>query len=118
MKFNVDEVVVREKMTELVKDNDGKYEDEASTMRQAIRLLNPAITNQILNQFKDEYDNFAWYTGFAPYQDPEIAISVLIIKGGSGGFAAPIFREIVAEHMGLNLLENEGRGLNENILRR
>ena len=116
--FNLDEIEVRGKMAELVEENEGKYEDEASTMRQAIRLLNPSVTNQIINQFKEEYDDFAWYTGFAPYQDPEIAISVLIFQGGSGGFAAPIFREIVAEHMGLNLLENEGRRLNENILRR
>ncbi|MGV8154760.1 MAG: penicillin-binding transpeptidase domain-containing protein [Alkaliphilus sp.] len=116
--FNVDKVEVRKKMTELTEKNQGKHEDEASVMRQAIKELNPNISNQCINQFKEEYDNFAWYTGFAPYQDPEIAISVLIFQGGSGGFAAPIFREIVAEHMGLNLLENEGRRLSESVLRR
>lgn len=116
--FNVEEDEVRKKMAELMLQDHGNRKDEAYVMRRAIQALNPQITRQILNQYKEEYDNFAWYTGFAPYQDPEIAISVLIFQGGSGGFAAPIFREIVAEHMGLNLMENERRRLTENVLRR
>jgi cell division protein FtsI/penicillin-binding protein 2 len=39
--------------------------------------------------------------GFAPYEDPQIAISVLIFQGGSGGYGAPVFREIVAEYLGI-----------------
>ncbi|OPX33494.1 hypothetical protein B1H10_05755 [candidate division KSB1 bacterium 4484_188] len=33
----------------------------------------------------------AWYMGFAPFEEPEIAICVLVENGGSGGgVAAPI----------------------------
>ena len=33
----------------------------------------------------------AWFTGFAPAEDPQIAVTVLIEQGGSGGeVAAPI----------------------------
>ncbi len=48
------------------------------------------------------YDDFAWFVGFAPYDDPEIAVAVVIFQGGSGGYAAPLTRDIIAEYLGLN----------------
>ncbi len=37
----------------------------------------------------------AWFTGFGPYEDPEIAVVVLIEEGGEGSsFAVPIARDI------------------------
>ena len=36
-------------------------------------------------------DSHAWFIGFAPFEDPEIAIAVIVENGGSGGgVAAPI----------------------------
>ncbi|MEM7449163.1 MAG: penicillin-binding protein 2 [Myxococcota bacterium] len=47
----------------------------------------------------------AWFAGFAPADDPEVAIVVLVEHGGSGGrTAAPIAIQILQEHLG-------GRGL-------
>lgn len=38
----------------------------------------------------------AWFGGFAPYDDPQIAIVVMVENGGQGsGVAAPIFRRIL-----------------------
>lgn len=38
----------------------------------------------------------AWFAGFAPAEDPEIAVVVILENAGSGGEkAAPIFRELV-----------------------
>lgn len=51
---------------------------------------------------KEKYDSDAWYVGFAPYEEPEIAVSVVLIQGGSGGYAGPITREIFAEYFGYN----------------
>lgn len=45
---------------------------------------------------------FAWFVGFAPYDQPEIAVAVMIAQGGSGAYAAPVAREIFAEYLGLN----------------
>jgi penicillin-binding protein 2 len=78
------------------------FQDEGYAMREAIKKLNPAVRNSDLDQFKEDYDNFSWFTGFAPYDDPQIAVSVLIFQGGSGGYGAPVFREVVAEYLGLN----------------
>lgn len=50
----------------------------------------------------DTYDEYAWFVAFAPYEDPEIAISIVLFQGGSGGYAAPIAREIIAQYFGLN----------------
>lgn len=50
----------------------------------------------------DNYDDFAWFVGFAPYEDPEIAVAAVIFQGGSGGYAGPMVRDIMAEYLGLN----------------
>lgn len=50
----------------------------------------------------ETYDNFAWFVAFAPYDDPEIAVASVIFQGGSGGYAGPLVRDIIAQHLGLN----------------
>ncbi|MDR7870275.1 MAG: penicillin-binding transpeptidase domain-containing protein [Tissierellaceae bacterium] len=50
----------------------------------------------------DTYDDFAWFVGFAPYDDPEIAIAAVLFQGGTGGYAGPMVRDIMAEYLGLN----------------
>jgi penicillin-binding protein 2 len=55
----------------------------------------------------DTYDDFAWFVGFAPYDEPEIAIAAVIFQGGSGGYAGPLAREIIAEYLGLNADETK-----------
>ena len=40
-------------------------------------------------------DSHAWFTGFAPAEDPEIAVTIIIEGIGSGGdYAAPIAKRI------------------------
>ncbi len=55
----------------------------------------------------DTYDDYAWFVAFAPYDDPQIAISVVIFQGGSGGYAGPIARDVIAEYLGLNEEEEQ-----------
>lgn len=55
----------------------------------------------------DTYDDFAWFVGFAPYEEPEIAVAAVIFQGGSGGYAGPLAREIIAEYLGLNADETK-----------
>jgi len=38
----------------------------------------------------------AWFAGYAPADDPEIAIAVLVENSGEGAtYAAPLFRQVV-----------------------
>lgn len=44
---------------------------------------------------KDKTKSHAWFTGFAPVDDPEIAVTVIVEGGGSGGeISVPIARNI------------------------
>lgn len=43
-----------------------------------------------------------WFSGFAPYDNPEIAVIVLIENAGSGGNAAWTAKEIMQEYFGTN----------------
>ncbi|TCU71653.1 penicillin-binding protein 2 [Tissierella praeacuta] len=52
----------------------------------------------------DTYDDFSWFVAFAPYDDPEIAVASVIFQGGSGGYGAPMARDIIAEYLGLNAI--------------
>lgn len=44
----------------------------------------------------------AWFVGFAPFDDPEIAVVVMVENGGSGGYNAETGRDIIAEYFGMN----------------
>ena len=48
-----------------------------------------------------------WFVGFAPFDEPEIAVAVLIENAGSGGFTAETARDIMAEYFGMNANEVE-----------
>ncbi len=44
----------------------------------------------------------AWFAAFAPYDDPEIAIVVMVENGGHGNYTAEAVRNIMAEYFGMN----------------
>lgn len=45
----------------------------------------------------------AWFTGFAPFEDPEISIVVMVENGGHGNYTAEVVREIMSEYFGMNV---------------
>lgn len=46
-------------------------------------------------EFETGKETHAWFTGFAPAEDPKLAVTVLVEEGGSGGkAAAPIARQL------------------------
>lgn len=47
----------------------------------------------------------AWFAGFAPYDDPEIAVVVLVENGGHGYYTAEVVRDIIGEYFGMNTEE-------------
>ncbi len=44
----------------------------------------------------------AWFVGFAPFENPEIAIVVIVENGGHGNYTAEVVRDIMAEYFGMN----------------
>ena len=57
----------------------------------------------------------AWFAGFAPYNDPEIAVVVMVENGGHGYYTAEVAKEIIAEYFGMNLNSNEIQENNQAI---
>lgn len=43
-----------------------------------------------------------WFVGFAPYSQPEIAVAVVIEKGGSGQYATVAAKQVLESYFGMN----------------
>ncbi|WP_051321466.1 penicillin-binding protein 2 [Chrysiogenes arsenatis] len=72
-----------------------------------IPLAGKSGTSQVISIPPDEkydadkipkkYWDHAWFSGYAPANDPRIAITVFVLNGGSGSrMAGPIFRDLAA----------------------
>ena len=44
----------------------------------------------------------AWFSGFAPFDNPEIAVVVFVENGGHGNYSAEAVRDIMAQYFGMN----------------
>ena len=44
----------------------------------------------------------AWFAGFAPFDDPEIAVVVMVENGGHGNYTAEAVVDIMTEYFGMN----------------
>lgn len=55
-------------------------------------------------EFNDvKEDSHAWFTGFAPAEDPRIAVTVIVERIGSGGdYAVPLARRVFDAYFSLN----------------
>ena len=58
-----------------------------------------------LTSNKDSKDVIAWFAGFAPYDDPEIAVVAMVEKGGHGYYTGEVVRDIMTEYFGTNIQE-------------
>lgn len=102
--FGVSQKSVIELTNELEKEDKSQYPRHVY-MKKAIMELNPNITSDRINAYKDSYDPFAWLVSYAPAEEPEIAVVTLLFQGGHGGFGSAISRDIYAEYF--NLIEDD-----------
>ena len=45
----------------------------------------------------------AWFVGFAPYDNPQIAVVVMIENGGHGSYTADVVKAVMQEYFGTNV---------------
>lgn len=50
---------------------------------------------------------FGWFMGFAPFENPEISVVVVIYDAGSGSYVAPVARDIYDEYFNKNQKKEE-----------
>ena len=53
----------------------------------------------------------AWFVCFAPFENPEVAVVVMIENGGHGNYAAEVARDVLTQYFGMN----ETTEVNENV---
>ena len=49
----------------------------------------------------------AWFAGFAPFDNPEICVVVMVENGGHGYYTAEVAKEIIAEYFGMNITDEQ-----------
>ncbi|HBO70669.1 MAG TPA: hypothetical protein DD658_11370, partial [Deltaproteobacteria bacterium] len=58
-----------------------------------------------------EIRDHAWFVGFAPVQEPEIAVVAMVEHGGHGGSAAaPIVKAVMQEYFRIRQAEGSKGG--------
>lgn len=91
---------VEAEMKRLLSEESDIYKSESTAVRRAVINL-AGVTTERIDAYKSSYDAFAWFVAYAPVEDPQIAVAVLIYQGGSGGYAGPVAREIIGKYMEL-----------------
>ena len=84
----------------------------ASYLRKAIKELNPKITDEKIDSYKESYKSFAWAVAVAPADDPEIAVVAMIPQGESSSNAMLLIREVLGSYFDLD--NNKGEKNNKN----
>ncbi|MCX8118429.1 MAG: penicillin-binding protein 2 [Desulfobacterota bacterium] len=57
-----------------------------------------------MNRMPLKLRDHAWFVAYAPFEDPKIAVAVLVEHGGYGGAAAaPIAKRVIAKYFGLDV---------------
>ena len=79
----------------------GVTSDDAGTAYSYFRDFNIEVGGKTGSASTNNGTN-AWFIGFAPFDDPEIAVAVYVKNGEHGGYTAPVAREIFAQYLGMN----------------
>lgn len=93
---------VEREMNRLLDKYPEKYNKNSAVRKAVVNLSNGRVSYKAIDVYKPDYEDFAWFVSFAPYDDPEIAVAVLLFQGGHGSYAAPVAKEVIAEYLGLN----------------
>lgn len=101
---------VKKALSGVVNENGGTGWAAKSSM---VNICGKTGTAQVVGMKRDSkylpemFRDHAWFVAFAPYEAPEIALSVMVEHGGHGGAAAaPIAKRAIETYMREQRLEN------------
>ncbi|KRQ88144.1 Stage V sporulation protein D [Caloramator mitchellensis] len=93
---------------EAVKEGMKKVTEEGGTASSTFRNFpiqtggktgSASVDKYLVNKGRAAY---GWYIGFAPYDNPQIAVAIVVYNAGHGGYVAPVAKAIYEEYFGLN----------------
>jgi penicillin-binding protein 2 len=59
--------------------------------------MRPASDSDKLDK---RFQDHAWFVSYAPFEDPKIAVAVIVEHGGHGGStAAPLAKKVIEEYL-------------------
>ncbi len=91
---------VQKEMRKMMEENPERYVTENGTVDAAlIRASKDKVTQAQIDQFKDDYDPFAWTIALAPADNPKIAVVSLLIQGGMSSNAGLMAREMIGAYL-------------------
>ena len=76
--------------------------DGAGTAYSTFRNFNISVGGKTGSAEAPNNQTHAWFVGFAPYSNPEIAVACVIAKGGNSAVACYPARDLIAEYFGMN----------------
>ena len=84
----------------------GVTSDDGGTAYSIFKGFNIEVGGKTGSASTNQHGNAnAWFVGFAPYNDPEIAVAVFVKNGQHGGNTAPVAKEIIAQYLGMNAVQ-------------
>lgn len=96
-----------------LEDND---KINSSYLRKAIKELNIKITDDQIDAFKENYKSFSWSVGFAPSNNPEIAVVAVIPQGESSANATLLVREVMGAYFMPELAKEKSENSTQEII--
>ncbi len=78
--------------------------DDTGTAAQIFENFSIPVGGKTGSTEAGDYIN-AWFVGFAPFDDPEIAVVGMVENGGHGYYVAEVVRDIISEYFGMNVQE-------------
>lgn len=91
-----------ENLQAILKGMKGVTSESGGTAYSTFRSFNIDVGGKTGSAQVTGKDAHAWFVGFAPYDEPEIAVAVLVEHGGTGGYTAEVAKEIMEEYFGMN----------------
>jgi len=90
---------VTDEMNRLMEEFPTVYDNANTAARKAVlNLSGRDFDKNRLDMYKGTYADFSWTMAMAPAEDPQIAVVVLLVQGGTSSNAAPVAREIIGDY--------------------
>ncbi len=102
-KETVEEIPINQEYLQAVlKGMESVTDSEGGTAYQIFRDFNISVGGKTGSAEAGPNVN-AWFVGFAPFENPEVAVVVMVENGGHGFYTAEVVRDVIQEYFGMNV---------------
>lgn len=77
-------------------------EGEGGTAHASFRDFDISVGGKTGSAEAEDKKTHGWFVGFAPYDDPQIAVVAMVENGKHGYYTADVVKEVIYEYFGMN----------------